>query len=31
MVGATVLMATIAFSTQRFFEAQVEAGREMAR
>jgi hypothetical protein len=31
MVGATVLMATIAFSTQRFFEAQVEAGRGMAR
>jgi len=29
--GATVLMATIAFSTQRFFESQVEAGREMAR
>ena len=31
MVGATVLMATIAFSTQRFFEAQVEAGRELSR
>jgi hypothetical protein len=31
MVGATVLMATIAFSTQRFFEAQVESGREDGR
>ena len=29
MVGATVLMATIAFSGQRYFEAQVEAARAL--
>lgn len=31
MVGATVLMATIAFSTQRFFEVQVETGGDAGR
>lgn len=31
MVGATVLMATIAFSAQRFFESQVEAARELSQ
>ena len=31
MVGATVLMATIAYSGQRFFEYQVEEGRKISR
>lgn len=31
MIGATVLMATIAFSSQRFFEWQVDAGRPLAQ
>lgn len=31
LVGATVLMATIAFASQRFFEAQVEAAREISQ
>jgi hypothetical protein len=31
MVGATVLMATIAFGSQRYFEAQVEAGRAISQ
>lgn len=31
MVGATVLMATIAFSGQRYFESQVEAAREISQ
>lgn len=31
MVGATVLMATIAFSSQRFFESQVEAARAISQ
>ncbi len=30
-VGATVLMATIAFGTQRYFESQVEAARELSQ
>lgn len=30
-VGATALIATIAFSGQRFFESQVEAGRPISR
>lgn len=30
-VGATVLIATIAFSGQRFFESQVEAGRQLSQ
>ena len=31
MVGATVLIATIAFSGQRFFESQVEAGKPVSQ
>ncbi|HWH75461.1 MAG TPA: NINE protein [Methylibium sp.] len=31
MVGATVLMATIAFASQRFFESQVEAARAISQ
>lgn len=31
MVGASVLMATIAFSGQRYFEYQVEEGRRLAQ
>lgn len=31
MVGATALIATIAFSGQRFFESQVEAGRQISQ
>ncbi|WP_290873794.1 hypothetical protein [Aquabacterium sp.] len=31
MVGATVLMATIAFSGQRFFEYQVEEARKISQ
>jgi hypothetical protein len=31
MVGATALMATIAFSGQRYFEWQVEASRKISR
>jgi len=30
-VGATVLIATIAFSGQRYFESQVEAGRQLSQ
>lgn len=30
-VGATVLIATIAFSGQRYFESQVEAGRQISQ
>lgn len=30
LVGSTVLMASIAFSFQRYFEAQVEEGRRIA-
>lgn len=30
-VGATVLVATIAFSGQRFFESQIEAGRQISQ
>jgi hypothetical protein len=31
MIGATALMATIAFSGQRYFEWQVEQAREISR
>jgi hypothetical protein len=31
MLGATVLMATIAFSGQRFFEYQVEEARKISQ
>jgi TM2 domain-containing membrane protein YozV len=31
MIGASVLMATIAFSGQRFFEYEVERAREISR
>ena len=31
MVGATVLIATVAFSGQRFFESQVEAGKPVSQ
>lgn len=31
MVGATVLMATIAFASQRYFESQVEAARAISQ
>ncbi|MBX3621199.1 MAG: TM2 domain-containing protein [Rhizobacter sp.] len=31
LVGATVLMATIAYSGQRFFEYQVEEGRKISQ
>ena len=31
MIGAGVLMATIAFSGQRFFEYQIEEGRKMSQ
>lgn len=31
MVGAGALMATIAFSSQRFFEHQIEEGRKMSQ
>ena len=30
-VGASVLIATIAFSGQRYFESQVEAGRQLSQ
>lgn len=30
-VGSTVLIATIAFSGQRYFESQVEAGRQLSQ
>ena len=31
LIGTTVLMASIAFSFQRYFEYQVEAGRELSQ
>jgi hypothetical protein len=31
LIGATVLMATIAFSGQRFFEYQIEEGRKISQ
>lgn len=31
LVGATVLMSTIAFSGQRYFEYQIEEGRKISR
>jgi hypothetical protein len=31
MIGTAVLMASIAYSFQRYFEAQVEAGREISQ
>ena len=31
MVGATVLIATIAFSGQRYFEAQIEGARQLSQ
>ena len=31
IVGATVLMATIAFSGQRYFESQIEEGRRLSQ
>jgi len=31
LVGATVLMSTIAFSGQRYFEYQVEAARQISQ
>ncbi|MBO9515130.1 MAG: hypothetical protein J7549_13525 [Variovorax sp.] len=30
-IGSTVLMASLAFSFQRFFEHEIEAGRQMAQ
>jgi len=30
-VGATVLMSTIAFSGQRYFEYQIEEGRKISQ
>jgi hypothetical protein len=31
LIGSTVLMASLAFSFQRFFEHEIEAGRQMAQ
>jgi hypothetical protein len=31
LVGSTVLMASLAFSFQRYFEHEIEAGRQMAQ
>ena len=31
MIGATALLSTIAYTGQRYFESQVEAGRELSR
>ena len=31
LIGGTVLMSTIAFSAQRYFESQVEAGHEISQ